>query len=32
MSTSPLYHAFGIRGHYDTRTDYQDGETTFTLY
>jgi transposase len=31
MSTSLLYHAFGIRGYYYTRTDYQDGATTFTI-
>jgi transposase len=31
MSTSLLYHAFGIRGHHYTRTDYQDGQTIFTI-
>src|SRR5262249_44060884 len=31
MSTSPLCHAFGIRGYPYTRTDYQDGQTIFTL-
>src|SRR3954454_25335906 len=32
MSTSLLYHAFGIRGHHYTRTDYQDGHTIFTIH
>ena len=32
MSTSLLYHAFGIRGYDSTRTDYQDGETIFTIH
>jgi transposase len=32
MSTSLLYHAFGIRGYYYTRTDYQDGQTIFTIH
>jgi transposase len=31
MSTSLLYHAFGIRGYHYTRTDYQDGQTIFTI-
>jgi transposase len=31
MSTSLLYHAFGIRGYQYTRTDYQDGQTIFTI-
>src|SRR3954466_10633043 len=31
MSTSLLYHAFGIRGYCYTRTDYQDGQTIFTI-
>jgi len=31
MSTSLLYHAFGIRGYYYTRTDYQGGQTIFTI-
>src|SRR3954471_8304429 len=31
MSTSLLYHAFGIRGYYYTRTDYRDGATIFTI-
>jgi transposase len=31
MSTSLLYHAFGIRGYEYTRTDYQDGQTIFTI-
>src|SRR5512135_769830 len=31
MSTGLLYHAFGIRGYHYTRTDYQDGQTIFTI-
>ncbi len=31
MSTSLLYHAFGIRGYEYVRTDYRDGETIFTI-
>src|SRR5512135_1740273 len=31
MSTSLLYHAFGIRGYQYTRTDYQDGRVIFTI-
>ena len=31
MSTSLLYHAFGIRGYYYTRTDYPGGQTIFTI-
>jgi transposase len=31
MSTSLLYHAFGIRGYHYTRTDYHDGATIFTI-
>src|SRR5215210_5188227 len=31
MSTSLLYHAFGIRGYQYTRTDYQDGQVLFTI-
>lgn len=31
MSTSLLYHAFGIRGYHYTRTDYQDGQTIFSI-
>ena len=31
MSTSLLYHAFGIRGYEYVRTDYQDGATLFTI-
>ena len=31
MSTSLLYHAFGIRGYKYVRTEYQDGEVTFTI-
>ena len=32
MSTSFLYHAFGIRGYEYTRTDYQGGQTIFTIH
>src|SRR3954447_26427127 len=32
MSTSLLYHAFGIRGYHYTRTDYQDGQAIFTAH
>jgi transposase len=32
MSTSLLYHAFGIRGYIYTRTDYRDGTTIFTIH
>jgi transposase len=31
MSTSLLYHAFGIRGYRYTRTDYREGQTIFTI-
>src|SRR5436305_10265490 len=31
MSTSLLYHAFGIRGYQYTRTDYKGGQTIFTI-
>src|SRR5215471_7043025 len=31
MSTSLLYHAFGIRGYDYLRTDYQDGQVIFTI-
>lgn len=31
MSTSLLYHAFGVRGYEYTRTDYQGGQTIFTI-
>jgi transposase len=31
MSTSLLYHAFGIRGYRYARTDYQGGQTIFTI-
>jgi transposase len=31
MSTSLLYHAFGIRGYQYTRTDYPGGQTVFTI-
>jgi len=32
MSTSLLYHAFGIRGYQYTRTDYQDGQVIFSIH
>jgi transposase len=32
MSTSLLYHAFGIRGYHYIRTDYQGGQTIFTIH
>ena len=32
MSTSLLYHVFGIRGYQYTRTDYSGGQTVFTIY
>jgi transposase len=32
MSTSLLYHAFGIRGYQYRRTDYRDGRTIFTIH
>jgi transposase len=31
MSTSLLYHAFGIRGYGYVRTEYQDGQVIFTI-
>jgi len=31
MSTSLLYHCFGLRGYRHRRTDYVDGETVFTI-
>jgi transposase len=31
MSTSLLYHAFGVRGYEYVRTEYQDGEVIFTI-
>jgi transposase len=31
MSTSLLYHAFGIRGYRHARTDYFEGEVVFTI-
>ena len=31
MSTSLLYHAFGIRGYQYTRTAYQSGQVIFTI-
>jgi transposase len=32
MSTSLLYHAFGIRGYHYTRTEYQGGRVIFTIH
>jgi transposase len=32
MSTSLLYHAFGIRGYEYSRTDYLGGQTIFTIH
>jgi transposase len=32
MSTSLLYHAFGIRGYEYTRSDYQNGHVIFTIH
>jgi transposase len=31
MSTSLLYHAFGVRGYQYVRTEYQGGQTTFSI-
>jgi transposase len=31
MSTSLLYHAFGVRGYRYVRTEYERGQTTFTI-
>lgn len=31
MSTSLLYHAFGVRGYHYVKTDYSQGEMTFTI-
>jgi hypothetical protein len=31
MSTSFLYHTFGIRGYEHVRTDYRGGATVFTI-
>src|ERR1700733_8387758 len=31
MSTSLLYHAFGIRGYHYTRSEYQGGQVVFTI-
>jgi len=31
MSTSLLYHAFGVRGYHYVRTEYSQGEVTFTM-
>ncbi len=32
MSTSLLYHSFGIRGYQYQRTDYLEGQTIFTIH
>lgn len=32
MSTSLLYHAFGIRGYQYRRTNYEEGQTIFTIH
>ncbi len=32
MSTSLLYHAFGIRGHQYARTEFQSGQVIFTIH
>ena len=32
MSTSPLYHAFGICGHQYVKTRYRGGEILFTVH
>ena len=31
MSTSLLYHAFGIRGYRYSRTEYHNGQVIFTI-
>ena len=31
MSTSLLYHAFGVRGYRYVRTDYYEGQVAFTI-
>ena len=31
MSTSILYHGFGVRGYHYTKTDYREGTVTFTI-
>ena len=31
MSTSLLYHAFGIKGYEHVRTDFREGKTFFTI-
>ncbi len=31
MTTGLLYHAFGMRGYEYVRTDYQGGQSTFTI-
>lgn len=31
MSTSLLYHGFGVRGYYHTRTDFDGGRVTFSI-
>ncbi len=32
MSTSLLYHAFGIRGYDYVKTDYREGRVVFTIH
>jgi transposase len=32
MSTSLLYHAFGVRGYQYTRTDYRGGQAIFSTH
>ena len=32
MSTSLLYHAFGIRGYVYSRTQYDNGQVIFTIH
>jgi hypothetical protein len=32
MSTSLLYHAFGIRGYKYSRTEYDNGKVIFSIY
>ena len=31
MSTSLLYHGFGIRGYHYVKTAYEDGQVIFTI-
>jgi hypothetical protein len=32
MSTSLLYHAFGVRGYKYVRSEYENGQVIFTIY